>query len=175
MRTFLFDVLPKNSIGLEIGVWKGEFSEQLKNNLSPIKLYLNDPWIFISDYPDRWYGGSFAKNQDDMDMIYLEVCNKFLNNQNIEILRCNSNVIGDFIPKNTLDWVYIDGNHSFDFVLSDLNLSMELVKDVSYIVGDDYFNSIEVKNAVDFFVESNKKIIINFYDKNGQFVIEINK
>jgi hypothetical protein len=52
---------------------------------------------------------------------------------------------------------------------------MELVKDVSYIVGDDYFNSIEVKNAVDFFVELNKKIITNFYDKNGQFVIKINK
>ena len=108
---------------------------------------------------------SFAKNQDDMDTIYLEVCNKFSNNENIEILRCDSHVVGDFIPKKTLDWVYIDGNHSFDFVLSDLNLSIELIKDVSYIVGDDYFNSVEVRNAVDFFVESNKKVITNFYEK----------
>jgi predicted O-methyltransferase YrrM len=58
---------------------------------------------------------------------------------------------------NTVDILYIDGDHSYTGVLSDFNNYSELVNLNGYIVFDDYLDfqhSPEVKNAVDFIIKN---------------------
>lgn len=54
------------------------------------------------------------------------------------------------------DWVYIDGNHYYDYVLADLNSSFDKVRPGGIIAGDDYTwrpeEGMPVKRAVTDFV-----------------------
>src|SRR2546430_9287984 len=44
-RAFLFKMLPRGSVGAEIGVWKGDFSKLLLRRVRPAELHLVDPWV----------------------------------------------------------------------------------------------------------------------------------
>ncbi len=174
-RSFLIERLPKNSYGAEIGVWKGEFAKSLVSSLKPKMLYLIDPWVFINEYPDRWYGGSSAKQQEDMDLIYSNVDDMFSNNKNVKILKILSEEIPNYIKPDSLDWTYIDGNHSYEFVLKDLNMSFDIVKEGGLITGDDLAPNNGVERAIkDFFKEKGNKISLEFAQAR-QFIIKINK
>ena len=37
-----------------------------------------------------------------------------------------------------LDWIYVDGDHSYEGCLKDLNNAKEVVKPGGFILGDDY-------------------------------------
>ena len=167
-------MIPNGSRGAEFGVWKGDFSKLLADR-NPSMLYLVDPWLFQPQYEDRWYGGSEAKSQNDMDEIYASVVKSFHDNSNVTILKCTSAQSVTSIEESTLDWVYIDGNHSFDFVLSDLITSRTLLKDVGIIIGDDYLNSEEVRKAVEEFTELYKNDIEKMILLEGQFILRIRK
>ena len=71
-RELLLKTLPKYSIGLEIGVHKGEFSQKILNCIKPKKLHLVDPWNYFKEetYKRSWYGGKVGKNQQEMDTRY---------------------------------------------------------------------------------------------------------
>jgi hypothetical protein len=169
----IFNEILPNSTGLEIGVWKGDFSEEILINKKPKLLYLLDPWEFFPEYPDRWYGGTSANSQKDMDEIYNNVVSRFKNFNNIKILRIKSKDVLQYINENTLDWVYIDGNHSYDFVLSDLNISFILLKNNGYILGDDYGE--EVKDAVLTFCKNNNMFIKYVINRESQYLIKVIK
>lgn len=154
-RSFIFKYLPQNSIGLEIGVWKGEFSEQILQHLTPLKLYLCDPWQFTPQFPDRWYGGTQAHSQEDMDQIFDRVQQKlqhYTDKTSISYLRTTSNLLPDLIAPQSLDWCYIDGDHSYDQVLADLNICFDLVKPGGLITGDDYDQGNDIQRAVSAFL-----------------------
>jgi hypothetical protein len=40
--------LPKEGIGAEVGVWKGDFAANLLQRTKPRRLYLIDPWMHCS-------------------------------------------------------------------------------------------------------------------------------
>jgi len=145
IRNQILDLICENYVCLEIGVWKGRFSSRiLKRN--PKRLYLIDPWEFMDNYEDRNYGGRVCKGQKDMDDIYELVRNRYIETSNVKILRGYSSEILPTLEVG-LDWSYIDGDHSYEFVLSDLELCYEKTKDGGYICGDDY-NWSGVKQAV---------------------------
>jgi len=78
-RQCVLDRLPQHSVGAEIGVYKGEFSEMLVGELHPKKLHLIDPWKFEVDpaYERSWYGGTSGQSQISMDDIYQSVVKNF--------------------------------------------------------------------------------------------------
>jgi hypothetical protein len=47
IRLALLEMLPKNSIGAEIGVSAGDFSQEILNVLAPRELVLIDPWDLL--------------------------------------------------------------------------------------------------------------------------------
>jgi hypothetical protein len=137
-RQRLLRKMPRNSVCAEIGVWKGEFSQQILRVVKPIELHLIDPWKYQPDFPERMYGGSIAKKQEDMDQVYLQVKKKFENNHKVKIARGYSEeVMAEYVDEY-FDWVYIDGNHYYDFVKKDLELAFLKVKKGGLITGDDY-------------------------------------
>jgi len=136
-RRRLLEQLPKNAVGAEIGVWRGEFSRHLLDVTRPRELHLIDPWQFQGDYPRRMYGGKVARSQTEMDAIYEEV-RAGLSAPNVCFHRGLSSDVLKALPDSHLDWIYIDGNHSFEFVLEDLRLAARKVKPGGLISGDDY-------------------------------------
>jgi hypothetical protein len=172
-REKLLRTLPKGSVGAEIGVWKGDFSETILRAVRPSELHLVDPWAFQPQYPDRWYGGQLAAEQAEMDAVYEGVRSRFARNPAIRIHRRFSRELKDIFPEGSLDWVYIDGDHSKDAVKLDICLALEVVKPGGVVTGDDYHwrdsdGSYPVKDAIAE-VEREKRLRPRIVD--GQFVI----
>ena len=173
-RDFLLEMVPKGTVCVEIGVWKGEFSKQILDKVNPKKLYLIDPWKFIPKYTTSWYGGTIAKNQEDMNIIYKRVQKMFKDNKKVVVYKdLSQNVAGRF-KNNTLDFVYVDGNHRYEFVKKDLEMYFQKLKKGGILAGDDYYsfwsvlNGFPVKKAVDEFIINNQVEVVCL---RGQFVL----
>ncbi len=141
-RLRALSLLPKGGIGAEIGVHEGEFSRCILDIARPRQLLLIDPWRAEEDevYKDSWYGGSLS-GQKAMDGRFEGVQRRFashIKTQRIRIMRENSDSALSSLPDNFLDFVYVDGNHLYDYVISDLKLSFQKLKPGGFITGDDY-------------------------------------
>jgi hypothetical protein len=68
-RRFLLDLLPRASVGIEIGVHLGDFAEAILDVVEPIELHLVDPWHYESSprYDQAGYGGKGADGQRELD------------------------------------------------------------------------------------------------------------
>jgi hypothetical protein len=134
----LADWLRPGSMGAEVGVWKGDFSQAIMNRIEPSHLFLVDPWEYQPQYPSAWYGGGRALQQADMDEIYLGVCERFAStiaDGRLTVLRSKSD---EAIVPVELDWVYIDGNHTFEAVRTDIVHWSSQTKVGGLVVLDDY-------------------------------------
>lgn len=178
-RDFLLQLLPKFSIGVEIGVNEGDFSERIIEIVMPNKLHLVDPWKFENDefYSTTPYGRENVPNQKMMDEKYKNVQNRFkseIKKGKIIINRGPSEEILSTFVDNYFDWAYIDGNHLYEFVKKDLDLCIKKVKDGGIITGDDYYDGGwcdgGVKKAVDEYV--NTGLIKLLQIKNNQFILQ---
>jgi methyltransferase family protein len=141
-RDCVLSHISKDSVCAEIGVYKGEFSELILAR-KPKKLHAIDPWKFEPDpaYESSWYGGSAGQSQANMDTIYESVLRRFraaVKSGTVEVHRCTSvDAAGNF-PDNYFDWIYIDGNHQYEFVKQDLGVYLPKVKTNGLVAGDDY-------------------------------------
>jgi hypothetical protein len=141
-RDLVIDMLPKHGIGVEIGVWKGEFSQRLLSGAMPNELVLIDPWKFVPEYEVSFYGNK-NMNQSKMDSIYNGVVRRFKHNKHVHVIRSTSftmrtSDIRPIFKGKNVDWVYIDGDHSYKGVLDDLMNSIAVLKAGGVIAGDDY-------------------------------------
>jgi len=142
-RETLLDLLPEDSFGAEIGVWRGDFSARLLSEVRPARLHLIDPWRFESDseYQCACYGGAVAKNQAEMDKIYEGVLRRFASEIDAGLVfvhRGPSAQAGMKFPDAYFDWVYIDGNHFYEYVKRDLEVFATKLKPGGVLAGDDY-------------------------------------
>ena len=141
-RIALLNGLPKGSIGAEIGVYNGDYSNAILSIVKPRELHLIDPWKFQNDkkYADSWYGGK-EMNQEHMDSIYHSVETRFsdqIKNGIVRIHRLPSSSAATAFTDNYFDWVYIDGNHLYEYVKSDLENYYQKLKVGGCLACDDY-------------------------------------
>lgn len=142
-RTAVLNGLPRNSIGAEIGVYKGDFSDAILSVVKPNELHLIDPWKFedAECYAQSWYGSEVGKDQENMDSIYNAVRKRFSSEIKAGVVcihRSPSGESADLFHDEYLDWVYIDGNHQYEFVKNDLKSFYKKVKVGGLIACDDY-------------------------------------
>ena len=79
--------------------------------------------------------------------------------QNIELIKGDTRVTLEKVPLSEIDFVFLDGGHSYDTVLSDLQKLYENMKNNSKIVCDDFagITKIEsVEKAIKDFANNNK-------------------
>jgi len=136
-------MLPKGSVGAEVGVWKGDFAAGALRVVGPTRLHLIDPWAFEAGepYDGAWYGGGIARSQADMDAVYEEVRGRFAHEIErgvVVVHRGPSADVGPTFDDDYFDWVYIDGNHLYEFVRRDLEIFGAKVRRHGYLAGDDY-------------------------------------
>lgn len=169
MRYPLKYIKPED-VCVEVGVWKGEFAKHILQK-NPSMLYLIDPWQAIRDVPGRCYD----IKQGEMDVIFDNVEGKLGKKHNVSIIRDFSSPASKNFQDNSLDWVYLDANHSFEFVYEDLNLWYDKVKEGGFLCGDDYRENKKLKwgviEAVNSFAE-HKNIKNNLIIKGNQFIFQ---
>jgi hypothetical protein len=176
-RRELLARLPVGGIAAEIGVWEGDFSDAIMDWCCPARLHLIDPWVFTMEFGKRWYGGLKAKSQADMDAIFAHVCDRFAKYEQVTIHRCASSSAALLFPAHYFDWVYIDGNHNYEFVRRDLQDFASKIKRGGYLTGDDYSwespeqpGDFPVQRAVEEFAAENQMQVEII---GGQFLLRI--
>ena len=132
MLAELFSELGFNE-GAEIGVEKGYYSEVLCKTNPNLKLHCIDPWITYKDYKDY-------KRQEHMDSLYEKSLNR-LKDLNCNIIKKTSmEAVKDF-EDASLDFVYIDANHIFEYVVNDIIEWTKKVRPGGIVSGHDYFEA----------------------------------
>ncbi len=171
-RNFIFNFIKKNSVCCEIGVWKGEFSELILKKNNPAKLYLVDPW---KDFGENYFDKKHVKyRQENQNQRYNLVNKKFKKNilkKQVEILKMTSQEAFSELENIKFDFIYVDGNHQYDFVKYDIDNYFKLLNESGYLIGDDY-RIDAVQKAVNDFIQTYKPK--NFFVKNDQFILQKN-
>ncbi len=140
-RTLLNELTP-DGIGVEVGTWKGNFAARILVTAKPRTLHLVDPWRFHAeeDYAAACYGGQATGGQADVESIYQGVLARFskeIHDGVVVIHRMTSEEAVGRFDDNSLDWVYIDGDHHYSAVKADLQLWYPKVRPGGLLTGDD--------------------------------------
>lgn len=174
----LIQLIPEYSAGAEVGVWRGDFSKRLLQQVKPRLLHLIDPWVVYSGSTYRASKYGDRKSQDFMDSVYQYVLDRFesqIGSGQVVVHRSTSEDASMRIEDGSLDWVYIDGNHDYAYVRKDLMLYADKLRSGGLLCGDDYMSGRwwgdGVIRAVDEFVEERDLSIEIVADT--QFVIRL--
>jgi len=142
--------------GAEIGVAFGSNSFNLLNNFNNLHLYSVDPYIKYSD-EDKM--SDLVENEKG-DQFYQFVSNRLkskFGNRSIFIRGTSQELQEE--PDEFFDFIYIDGDHTYEGVNKDLANTFLKIKKGGILSGDDYgvFEHINfgVRKAVDEFCINN--------------------
>lgn len=134
-------MLPRNSVAVEVGVFKGEFTEHILQIVHPSHLHLIDPWWkkFGTYFPD-W--GSYTdfgrlKTKDAYAQL-LRIIKDFDNHHVSKIHVGRSSVVLPQFPDRYFDWAYLDSTHSYEDTKEELSLLRYKVKTEGLITGHDW-------------------------------------
>ena len=138
-------------VGAEIGVLRGEFTEEFCK--AGLKMYAIDPWTYYRNYRRH-------PQEASMDEIY-NVAKDRLTSYDCTLIRKKSmDALEDF-EDESLDFVYIDGNHRIKYIVEDIYEWYRKIKPGGCIAGHDYellmnhpygLMTCHVKTAVDMMI-----------------------
>lgn len=127
----LFQELGFNE-GIEVGVEEGIYSEMLLNENPKLTLGSVDAWAPYSDYRDH-------VDQNKLNAI-MQTCIDRLKpyGKRSYVIKGFSVDIAKEIPDNSLDFVYLDANHEYKYVVEDIYAWEPKVRIGGIIAGHDY-------------------------------------
>lgn len=143
----------ENPVAVEIGVDVGHTTEFLLSSHKTLKLTCIDPF---ENYID-WNGN----NLNERSSIYDEFMNrtKPFGDRMRHIRKTSDDAVND-IADNSLDLIFIDGLHTYEQVLKDMQNYCPKMKDGAVFAGHDYNVIQDVKRAVqEFAARKNKEIL----------------
>ncbi|HEX8620609.1 MAG TPA: class I SAM-dependent methyltransferase [Allosphingosinicella sp.] len=152
-REALIRQLPRGGVGAEIGVAKGTFAAAILEAAEPRELHLIDPWSHLETGPDplqasghlesvdRALGGTFAPPAANAqgDSAFAAVEARFAGDSRVRLHRQFSYKAAPGFADGSFDFVYIDGDHRFEFVLRDLQDFAAKLKPGGLMFGHDFF------------------------------------
>jgi predicted O-methyltransferase YrrM len=126
-------------IGVEVGVETGGYSWWMCKHCPGLKVYCVDPWMAYGNYRRH-------VTQEQQDGFY-ETAKKRLENFDCTLIRKFSlDAVRDF-EDNSLDFVFIDGNHDFQNCTNDIHEWMKKVRVGGIVAGHDYIIADHYKDA----------------------------
>ena len=117
-------------IGAEIGTDHGQYAQQICEGIPGVRLICVDPWTPYTE-------GTEIHDQANVDQIYNEAKDR-LTKYDTKIMKMTSIEAVNHIEDNSLDFVFIDGNHSYKNVLEDITEWTKKVKPGGIVAGHDY-------------------------------------
>ena len=131
--------------GAEIGVGSGKNAYNLCSRIPDLHLICIDPWRGYAEYLETSRG-----------VRHLEETKKRLNGFNVTYLQKMSLEALSDVEDGSLDFVYIDANHAFDYVVQDIIAWSKKVREGGVVSGHDYNpgNKRGVVEAVDAYTKA---------------------
>lgn len=135
-------------IGAEIGVFAGATSARLLRR-DDLTLFMVDTWEpFIAD------NILIASKEEQEKNLTAAIAETDYAKSRRHIMRMPSSVAAGMVEDGVLDFVFIDGDHSYRAVSADISAWLPKLKKGGILCGHDYANSEymfgnEVKHAVD--------------------------
>jgi len=119
--------------GVEIGVYKAEFTEKFAK--AGLEIYGVDPWVAYGDYATHPKYNRFQERQDFLYGHSQRVLKPYPNAHLIK--KTSMEAVKDF-EDGSLDFVYIDGHHGFKYVAEDIWEWEKKIKKGGVVAGHDY-------------------------------------
>ena len=135
--------------GAEIGSAYGAFARQILKQWNGRTLHMIDPWVAHPDYSETY----------DFTDFYQQCLNLEREDGRVVLHRTFSHDALSQFEDESLDWVYIDGNHSYQGITCDMQWHFK-VKRGGIVAGHDYYNNThppfhcEVRRGLDEFAKA---------------------
>ena len=126
-RSALAALLPVGAVGCELGVWRGDHAADLLRNARPRKLHLVDNWSWPASLDP------LAETKRLRARFRAEIAAG-----RVEV---HAMSFADFlapIPDRSIDWIYVDGAHSYTEVARDLWQAWPKVRIGGILCGHDF-------------------------------------
>lgn len=146
------------AVFVEIGTAYGKsaimMAEKIKESGKNIVFYTIDPF---TGSPNE--GDAYAEDMEALCMNNISECGV---EDHVSVINGTSTRAATLFQKESIDFCFIDGLHTYDGVMEDLHNYWPLVKKGGTIAGHDYTSAPPVKKAVDkFFRLKGKRVIQN--------------
>ncbi len=122
----------EKGVFVEIGTHQGSFAYDILKVRNDSILYCIDPYCSYDDYKD---GINNVTGDNLFEYTKKKLIDEF-GESRVKFIRKYSNEAINDIPDN-IDFLYIDGNHQYKYVKSDIELYFPKVKKGGVIMGDD--------------------------------------
>lgn len=122
-------------VGLEIGVETGIYSEVLCRAIPDLELWCVDAWLAYEGYRE-------AITQEHVDGLYAKALERLAPYDATLIKGLSLDVVKTF-EDESLDFVYIDGNHTYEHTFADVTEWTKKVKKGGIVFGHDYIRKVE--------------------------------
>jgi hypothetical protein len=123
----------------ELGVYRGAFAAALLDGCPSIeRYYMIDPWRHLDDW-------NKPANRDDgtFERIFAQAMQRTRSHEARRVvLRGRTADVIDQIPDSSLDFAYVDGDHTLRGITIDLIRAHDKVRPGGWIAGDDFSPSI---------------------------------
>jgi hypothetical protein len=167
-KTAVLELVKDNINFLEIGVAAGDTSEFICKNKKVINACLVDPYNDIDFYSYRYNIPPRYTPDKHFDFVYNRI-SPLVSGQ-VKLLQGFSE---DLLPIDSMffDYVYIDGNHSYESVYSDLGNSAKMLNEDGIICIDDYVNHMVDGSLGTISVYGVVRAVNDFLTKNKNFKV----
>lgn len=116
-RDHILPLMPKGGVCAEVGTQTGNFAKSIFSILRPSKLHIYD--ISYNVFDHAHFAGLIQKGI-------------------VELHEGDSSTLLGTLPDKHFDFVYIDGDHSYEGIVKDLAAAARKIKDDGWIVCNDY-------------------------------------
>ena len=150
-------------IAIEIGILDGKNSKGILRNLDVKRIYLIDPY-------EKYTG--YEKDADHLNLKLAEkISKKRLEKYHQKIVWIKElSEKGIKKIKEMVDFIYVDGNHEYDYVMKDLILGWKILKKEGVLSGHDIQYSGVSRAVLDF--AKKKNLDVNFGERRDWWFIK---
>jgi len=163
---FVLNMLGFTESGIEVGTYRGDFSVQLLTKWQGKKLYSLDCWV---EQDPAIYTDNPQGQKQNYQMTVAKLAPFGVRS---EIIHAFSVETAQTFKDRSLDFAYLDANHSYDATLADLEAWGPKIRDGGLLCGDDYTADYPgVSRAVqDYARWMNLPVHTGFIDRTNWFI-----
>lgn len=130
-------MLPPDAVGVEIGCFAGE-STTIMLESGVAHLHCVDLWD--PDWQPGWWPKTKNVQKSDRMVLAEATFDKLVSDYSDRITKVKMNsrdALAELKPQGPFDFVYIDADHSYEAVLSDIDMALRLIHPSGIICGHD--------------------------------------
>lgn len=154
---------------VEIGSYQGESTELFAKSQFINKIYSIDPYISNYDERDPVSSSSLI----EAEKIFLERISKYPDK--VIKIKTTSEIAVKSFSKNSINFIYIDGCHTYESTKRDLEIWYPIIIKGGYLGGHDYVNKgylLSVTKAVNEFILTHN-LNLSFKFSDSSFLIKV--